>query len=174
LLKIRERFLVISFLLIFTGLSACSSNQELNPKIELKQVRAIRVSSEFIELEGVLEIYNPNDTGRRFSGYKYTLEVEGQRLITGESNRPFEIQAQKKSVISLPATIRFNDLSALGKKDLFGRDISYLFSGTVQANSWFGTFPIPFSYQGTFNLSELLREKILEFMERASSGKLLR
>jgi len=155
------------FFFFFAAVCACYPAQAYkNPEVELKKVRITQINPEAVVLEGTLEIFNPNDLGLRFSGYDYQLTVEGQRLITGESDRPFEIGAQKSSIITLPAVIRFADLSALLEKDLFTRDIAYLLSGTVHLKSWIGTFDFPFSNQGTFNLSDLMREKAREFLPR--------
>ena len=136
-----------------------------NPDIELKQVRIIGLDQSAVALEGVLEIFNPNDMGSRFSGYQYQLDVEGQRLMTGESDRSFEIPAQKTVSITIPAAVQLNDLLTLGKKNLLNKDLIYVISGTAFLDSWFGKIPLPFSYQDTFNLSDLLREKTRQFLQ---------
>jgi LEA14-like dessication related protein len=137
-----------------------------NPQVELKKVRIIEINPEAVVLEGTLELYNPNDLELRFSGYDYQLSVEKQRLVTGKSVRFFELGAQKRSTILLPAIIRFDDLAALTKKDLFSGDITYLLSGTVHLKSWIGTFDYPFSFEGILNLPDLMREKARELLSR--------
>jgi LEA14-like dessication related protein len=160
-----RRLFLIFFLL--AALSACTSNQdEQNSKVELKKVRIAQVTADAVYLEGTLEIFNPNDKTLRFSGYDYQLSVEGRRLISGESDKPFEIAAQTWTRINLPATVRFEDLKALAAKDPFSRDIAYRFWGTVHLQSFFGSVPLAFSQQGTFNLSEYLREKAKELLPR--------
>lgn len=157
--------ILFSFLaVLWAGLSAQAYE---NPEVIVKKVRIILVTSEAILLEGTLEIVNPNNLGLRFSGYDYQLKVEGQRLITGQSDRPFEIGAQKRSLIALPATIRFDDLSAMLEKDLFSGDIVYLLSGTVHLKSWIGTVDYPFSHEGTLNLPDFMREKARELLPRS-------
>lgn len=159
------RLPLIFFLLAV--LWGCSSSQGVkDSKVELKKVRITRINPESIGLEGTLEIFNPNDTVLRFSGYDYQFSVEGQRLMVGESDQPFEIAAQNWTQITLPATIRFEDLKALAAKDPYNRDIAYRLWGTVHLHSFFGSVPISFSRQGTFNLSEYLREKAKEFLPR--------
>ena len=136
-----------------------------NPEIELKQVRIIGMNQTAVVLEGFLEIFNPNDMSSRFSGYRYQLDVEGQRLMTGESDRSFEIPANKTVSFTIPAAVQIKDLMALGHKNLFNRDLVYIITGTAFLDSWIGKIPLPFSYQDTFNLSDLLREKTRQFLQ---------
>ncbi|MGA3083826.1 MAG: LEA type 2 family protein [Thermodesulfobacteriota bacterium] len=163
---LRKIHLLIFLSFIVGVLWASSSGYAFkNPNIELKQVRIIGLDQSAVALEGVLEIFNPNDMGSRFSGYQYQLDVEGQRLMTGESDRSFEIPAQKTVSITIPAAVQLNDLLTLGKKNLLNKDLIYVISGTAFLDSWLGKIPLPFSYQDTFNLSDLLREKTRQFLQ---------
>ncbi|MBI5605487.1 MAG: LEA type 2 family protein [Deltaproteobacteria bacterium] len=152
--------------LIFLTLWSCSFGYAFqNPPIELKRVRILDINQEAFSFEGVIEVSNPNDMSSRFSGYQYRLDVEGQRLATGESDQPFEVPAFGTFTIAVPATIRFQDLQALGKKDPFNRDLVYLLTGKVLLNSWLGKMSLPFSFEGTFNLADLLVEKTRRFLQ---------
>jgi hypothetical protein len=136
-----------------------------NPDIELKQVRIIDMDRTAVYLEGTLEIKNPNDLAARFSGYDYQLDVEGQRLSFGSSKQPFQIPALGIVTLAVPATVLFDDLLAVAQKGVFGRDLVYVLKGTAFLDSFLGKIPLPFSYQDTFNLSELLREKTNQFFQ---------
>lgn len=135
-----------------------------NPEIELKTVRILEIDQSSVSLEGTLEIKNPNDLGTKFSGYQYQLDVDGQRLSTGESKHPFQIPALSTITLTIPATMLFEDLMALGNKGIFNRDLIYVLKGSAILDSWIGKIPLPFSYQGTINLSDLLREKTRQFL----------
>jgi LEA14-like dessication related protein len=135
------------------------------PVVNLKKVRIIGIDQTAVFLEGTLAIFNPNDLSSRFSGYNYQVEVEGQRLLTGTSDQPFTIPAQGTFSITIPATILLADLLTLSNKELFNRDLKYRLTGTVLLDSWIGKLPLPFSYEGTLNLSERLRENVREFLE---------
>lgn len=158
---------LLVFFFVFPPLLACSSGHVLNnPEIELKKIRVLRLLPESIELEAVLEVTNPNPVNGRFSGYNYQFDLDGQRVVTGESDHPFEILAQKSSMIVLPATVRFVDWSNLLTQDRFNRDLTLLLSGSLLVDSWLGSIPVPFSIQGTVNLSDLLKQKAREFLTR--------
>lgn len=135
-----------------------------NPEIELKTVHILEIDESSVTLEGTLELKNPNDMGTRFSGYQYQLEVDGQRLSTGESKQPFQIPALSTITLTIPATMLFEDLMALNRRGIFNRDLVYVLKGTAFLDSWLGKIPLPFSYQGTINLSDLLREKTRQFL----------
>lgn len=158
--------LLIIFPFILGALWGCTSVYAFqNPTVELKKIQITNIDEKVFSLEGTLEITNPNDMSSRFSGYQYRFDVEGQQLAFGESDRPFEVPAKGIFSLTVPATIRFEDLMALSKKDPFNRDLAYLLTGTVLLNSWLGQMPLPFSFEGTFNLSDFLREKTRRFLQ---------
>jgi LEA14-like dessication related protein len=152
-------------ILVAWSTSSCSPSYK-NPQVELTKVRVVQITSKSVVLEGTLDLYNPNDQTLRFSGYEYTLLVETRKVVTGESKEPLEIAGLKHSIIILPATIGLEDLSALLSGDLLNRNISYRLSGTIYFNHSFGTTPFSFSQEGTFNLSEVLKENVLELLSR--------
>ncbi len=149
---------LLTILSIFFGvLWTCPSCYGFkNPEIELKRVLIVEMDRSSVTLEGTLEIKNPNDPGTKFSGYQYQLDVEGQRLSTGESKHPFQIPALSTVTLKIPATMLFEGLIALSKKGIFNRDLIYVLKGTAIMDSWIGKIPLPFSYQDTINLSDLL------------------
>ncbi len=158
-----SRYLVF---LIFSAFWTCTSGFAFqNPTIELKKVQITGMDQKTFSIEGTLEIRNPNDLSSRFSGYQYRFDVEGQRLANGESDRAFEVPAQGTFSIAVPATIQLEALQDLSQKEPFNRDLTYLLSGKVYLNSWLGKIPLPFSFEGVFNLSDLLKEKTRRFLE---------
>ena len=158
-----SRYLVF---LIFSVLLSCSFGFAFqNPSVELKKVQITNIDQKTLSLEGILEITNPNDMSSRFSGYQYQFDVEGQRLATGESDQVFEVPAKGTFSIAVTATIQIEDLQALSQKEIFNRDLAYLLSGKVYLKSWLGKIPLPFSFEGTFNLSDFLREKTRRFLQ---------
>ncbi|MEW6186007.1 MAG: LEA type 2 family protein [Thermodesulfobacteriota bacterium] len=159
-------FLTALFLLIL-GLSAlCPCLQAFTtPEVDLQDVNIVGMDRETLDLEGVLKIRNPNDLGAKFSGYQFQLEVEGQRLSQGESNRPFQIPASGAVTLAIPATVLWDDLLAVGRKGILGRDLVYVLKGTAFLDSILGKIPVPFSHQDTFNLADLLREKTRRFFQ---------
>ena len=163
---LRETRFLLIFSLIFEVLWGCSSGFAFqNPNIELKKVQIIGMDQKTFSLEGTLEINNPNDLRSRFSGYQYRFDVEGQRLASGVSDRAFEVPALGTFSITVPATIQLEALQDLSQKEPFTRNLSYLLSGKVYLNSWLGKTSLPFSFEGSFNLADFLREKTRQFLQ---------
>jgi LEA14-like dessication related protein len=164
--SLKKILFLILFPFIFEVLWVCPLSQAFQtPVVNLKKVRIIGVDQTAITLEGILEIFNPNDLSSRFSGYTYQVEVEGQQLLTGQSDQPFTVPSQGTFSITIPATILFEDLLAVSKKELFNRYLNYRLTGTVLLDSWIGKLPLPYSHEGTINLSEWLRGHVREFLE---------
>jgi LEA14-like dessication related protein len=154
------------FVFILTTFWVCSSGYGFkNPEIELKTVHILEIDQSSVTLEGTLEIKNPNDLGTKFSGYQYQLDVDGQRVSTGESKQPFQIPALSTITLTIPATLLFEDLMALEKRGIFNRDLIYVLKGTATLDTWLGKIPLPFSYQDTINISDLLRENTRRFLQ---------
>ena len=114
----------------------------------MKTVHILGIDQSAVTLEGTLEIKNPNDQGTRFSGYQYQLDVEGQRLTTGESKRPFQIPALGAVTLTIPATVLLEDLMALGRKGIFNRDLIYVLKGTAVLGFLAGQDPSAFFVSG--------------------------
>jgi len=147
-------------------MGSCFSDKAVQePVVNLKKVRLLGLDKTKISLEGNLEIFNPQDLSSRFLGYNFQLDVEGQRLLVGTSNQPFSVPAKGTFSIAIPATILYADLLTLSKKELLGRDLKYRLFGTVIMDSWMAKLPLPFSYEGSFNLSEWIKEQARGFWE---------
>jgi len=158
--KAHGRSLLLMAILALINLAACSSVHSFEqPEVSLRQVQIIQVYQNAVDLQATLEIYNPNAIGTRSTGYWYQMDVEGQKLAGGESNRPFDIPALKTFILTVPATLYFRDLTAPAGKNPFQDNLSYLFFGRVYLVTFFGKTTLPFSHQGLFNLSDYLRDQ---------------
>ncbi len=152
-----------SFLLVL--LSCSTGNSLQDPRIEVDAVRITKVYQDSVYLEGTLRIYNPNDLAARVAGYRYRLEVEGRRLVGGESEKGFSIAPLTTFRLTIPGTIFFADLLVAGKKALAQDEIQYVLSGTLWMDTLMGKYPVPFSQEGKLNLSEILREKTRQLLQ---------
>jgi hypothetical protein len=157
---------LLTTILALICLAACPPVHAFEqPEVSIKQVQIIRVYQNALDLQATLEIYNPNDLGTRATGYWYQMDVEGQKLAMGESNRPFDIPALKTFILTVPATIYFRDLSGPAAKNPFQDTLSYLFFGRVYLDTFFGKTTLPFSHQGVFNLSDYLRDQTRRLLQ---------
>jgi LEA14-like dessication related protein len=163
LLKIRRLNPGLALLL---ALLSCSTGNSLqDPRIEVEAIRITNVYQDSLDLEGTLRISNPNDLAARVAGYRYRLEVEGRRLVGGESSQGFSIAPRAIFRLTIPGTISFEDLLAAANKALAQDEIRYVLSGTLLMDTLIGKYPVPFSQEGQLNLSDILREKTRQFLK---------
>jgi LEA14-like dessication related protein len=153
--------LLVSFLFLA---AACSQQTLRAPEVQSITVRLKGWDRTALFLEGKLEVFNPNDLSSRFSGYAFELELEGQRVLSGQSDQAFTVPAQEIFSVTIPVTILFKDLLALRRKELFNRELQYRFAGMVTLDSWFPGRSLPFSSEGTINLAEWLKGQVLDFL----------
>ena len=164
-------FLVIPLVSAILFFLSCSSGQSFqDPRIELESLRVSRTYQDAFELEGTLKIFNPNDVGAKVSGYRYRLEVEGRRLMGGESRLPFEIPPLKAFRVKVPGMVYYQDLQAAGDRALSGQTFRYTLSGTLFLDTFIGSHPVPFSQEGALNLSEILQEKTRQLFQGLLDG----
>ena len=161
-----KNLIIIPWVSVLLALLSCSTGNSLqDPRIEVDAVRVIHVYQDSIDLEGTLRIYNPNDLAAKVAGYRYRLDVEGRRLVSGESEKGFSIAPRATFRLTVPGTIFLGDLLAAGEKALAQDEIQYVLSGTLLMDTLIGKYPVPFSQEGKLNLSEILREKTRQLLQ---------
>jgi LEA14-like dessication related protein len=161
-----KNLIVIPWFSVLLVLLSCSTGNSLqDPRIEVDAVRVTNVYQDSIDLEATLRIYNPNDLAAKVAGYRYRLEVEGRRLVGGESEKSFSIAPRATFRLTVPGTIFLADLLAAGNKALAQDEIQYVLSGTLLMDTLIGKYPVPFSQEGKLNLSEILREKTRQLLQ---------
>jgi LEA14-like dessication related protein len=155
------QFLSLTSLFIFLVFNACTAEEAYQkPEITLKKVTVTTIYQNAVDLEATLDIFNPNDTAGRVLGYRYQLDLEGHKMATGEDQQPFTVPAQKSSRLLIPATIHYKDLNAFFPEGLLKQNLKYVLSGTVFLEVFFWKHPVPFTYEGTINLAELVNDQI--------------
>jgi LEA14-like dessication related protein len=166
-----KNLIVIPWFSVLLVLLSCSTGNSLqDPRIEVDAVRVTNVYQDSIDLEATLRIYNPNDLAAKVAGYRYRLEVEGRRLVGGESAQGFPIAAKSTFRLTIPGRIYFPDLLAGGKKALAQEAVQYVLSGTLLMDTLIGKYPVPFSQEGKLNLSEILQEKTRRLFQGLLDG----
>jgi LEA14-like dessication related protein len=156
-------FLLSSALFIVMGVS-CSKFTFQQPVVKSLAIRIKGLDRSALVLEGKLEVFNPNELSTRFSGYIFRLDLEGQRVLGGQSDQAFTVPAQETFSVIIPATILFKDLLALSRKELLNRDLKYRIEGSVIVDSGISGLTLPFSSEGTINLSEWVKGQVRDFL----------
>ena len=162
---LKHKMLVPGMALIASLLACTTGNSLQDPRIDVENIRITSVYQDSLDLEGTLRIYNPNELAAKAAGYRYRLDVEGRRLMGGESTQPFAIAPRGTFRLTIPGTIAFADLLAAANTALARDKIQYVLSGTLLLDTLIGKYPVPFSQEGQLNLSEILREKTRQFLK---------
>jgi LEA14-like dessication related protein len=161
----KNLFLVLGLAVLLVILSCTTGSSLQDPRIEVETIRITGVFQDSFDLEGILRIHNPNDLAAKTAGYRYRLEVEGRRLVGGESSQGFAIAPRATFRLTIPGTIAFADLLAAADRALAQEEIRYVLSGTLLMDTLIGKYSVPFSQEGKLNLSEILREQTRQFLK---------
>jgi len=155
------QLLSLTSVFIFLIFNACTAEEAyLKPEIKLKKVTVTTIYQNAVDLEATLEIHNPNDTSGRVLGYRYQLDLEEHKMAAGEYQQPFTVPAQKTIRVGIPATIYYKDLTADFPGNLLKQNLKFTLTGTVFLEVIFWKHPVPFTYEGTINFSELVNDQI--------------
>ncbi|MCP5160863.1 MAG: LEA type 2 family protein [Hahellaceae bacterium] len=157
--RIIRQLLLLSFTL--SALQGCALLKKIqdagvyhDPKVEVADIQLTAISMESISLGLVLDVNNPNPLPLNLAGIDYLLKVSDKTLVSGQKNDALAIEASAVSPVTLPVSLQFKDLAAIGQ-DLMSQDeITYLAEARVRVDipllgvrtfsaSREGRFPVP-------------------------------
>lgn len=96
------------------GLSGCSAIGLAGieePEVRLMGVDVGSVGLDSAELLFDFNVDNPNDRDLMLDGVAYRLDVEGARLLDGRRGERLEIYSGRDNRVTLPVTVRYEDLA---------------------------------------------------------------
>lgn len=143
-------------------LSGCAAvNQLAAAAFEKPRLTFRSATLQSLDLEGAtvgfeFDLENPNSFGLSVARLGYGVEVEGNRVATGDMAGGLKIPAAGKTPVTFPVRVRYRDVpgivSLLGKQ----RDaIGYRLSGTLGVQTPVGVIDLPMSHQATLPLPKL-------------------
>lgn len=131
------------------------------PSVDLTGARLTALSFDRADLEFRFRLDNPNDVGLDLAGVGYTLNVNGERLLTGDRDDRLRLQANGGTAFELPVSVRFDDvyrtLGSLGGRERSTYEIETEFRFDVPV---LGTVRVPVTQSGEL---PLLRAPKLSF-----------
>lgn len=101
-------------LLASLGLSGCSALGMVGieePDVRLMGVDVGSLALDSAELLFDFEIDNPNARALVLDGVAYRLNLQGERFLDGRRGQRTEIAASGESRVTLPVTLRYDDLA---------------------------------------------------------------
>jgi LEA14-like dessication related protein len=152
--------LLVLLVLLGVGLSGCSSALGLagiqEPEVRLMGVEVGDLGLDSAELLFDFEIDNPNERSLRLEGVAYRLNVEGSRLLDGRRGERMEIAARAENRVTLPMTVRYDDLfralRTLGREERPAYELQADFEFDAPL---VGTLVVPVNRKGRVSLDRL-------------------
>jgi LEA14-like dessication related protein len=152
--------LLALLVLLGVGLSGCSSALGLagiqEPEVRLMGVEVGDLGLDSAELLFDFEIDNPNERSLRLDGVAYRLNVEGSRLLDGRRGERMEIAARAENRVTLPMTVRYDDLfralRTLGREERPAYELQADFEFDAPL---VGTLIVPVNRKGRVSLDRL-------------------
>ena len=103
-------------------MSGCSSVASalniVNPTYSLRNVQprvaiALPLSASTIDLDFDLGVDNPNSVGLRMSGINFDMFVNGNRLLSSQSNNGIDIPANGYGAVHLRSRVGYNEIRGI-------------------------------------------------------------
>jgi LEA14-like dessication related protein len=151
--------LAASLALVLT-LSACSGfglgDVVRQPEVDVTDVKVLGTTLTGADLLFEFRVDNPNAVALVLDGIGYRLRLNGERLLDGDRDQRTRIEANGRSTIELPLTIKFEDIYRVirsfegrGKPD-YALDADFRFDVPV-----LGSVTVPVTRRGEIPMDRL-------------------
>ena len=138
------------------ALAACAKPEP--PRLTPLSVKVTGITPQAIDVDLELAAENPNGSDLDARSVTATLTLDG-RYVVGTVKVPHAVSlpAHKKTVLTVPVTSRWQDLSGLVALATAGKDVPYKIDGTVEIGGDLLHIEVPFQIGGTVTREQLLR-----------------
>jgi len=146
-----SRWAVAASLSLVLGGCATMQNQIKQPEVSLSDAHINSISLADVQLAFDLDVKNPNPMGVSMKGLSYKLQLQDKKLFDGALSERLHIGANDTSRVTLPFTLRYEDIygSLLALRD--NKELRYEISGMAD----FGLIRLPYSKSGVLSLPKL-------------------
>jgi LEA14-like dessication related protein len=149
-----RRHLFAAVALVLVACSACSKPEP--PRLTPLSAKVTAISTQGIDVDVKLQAENPNDSAISAQSLTATITLDG-RYVLGTVTVPHQIKlpAHQKTVLDVPVSSRWKDLSGLTQLAMAGKDVPYKIEGTVDVGGDLVRVSVPFSVGGTVTREQL-------------------
>ncbi len=127
------------------------------PRLSVKGVRVAGLSAESADLEATIGVDNPNPVGLTLNYLSYELDLEGERLASGETDRTSTVPAAGQGEVIFPISVRYQDLAAVYARVKDRDEVSYQIQGQLGLARPLGTLHLPYRASGKMKVWRLPR-----------------
>lgn len=132
---------------------SCSSLKKViePPKVMLEDVLIKSMGLKGLNLEIVLGVQNPNSIDFDVKNLVYSLDINDKEVTSGKMSESVLVKAKKKTIVSVPLTLKFSDILSSALMFLKQEGMPYRVKGSVEI----GPFTIPFDDTGNLKSADL-------------------
>lgn len=147
----RSLLAVSASLLLVLGGCATLDKQFKQPEVTLGDARMTAMSLADAQLAFDVDVKNPNPIGLSMKGLSYKLQLQDKQLFDGALAERLQIGANGSSRVTLPFTLRYEDIfgSLLALRD--NKELRYQISGVAD----FGLLRLPYAKSGILAMPKL-------------------
>ncbi len=150
---IKTYFQVGMSILLLAMLAACSQVQKqveaIKPTASLVGVKLTNLNFDQAELVFNIEVKNDNPFSINLDSLDYDFKIADNSLVSGISNQEIKLKKSSISSISLPVTLKFDDLKKIPGGLRNADQLPYLFKSNLNVIlPIIGYFTIPVEQQG--------------------------
>jgi len=135
-------------------LSGCAALQQFvqPPEARFETARFRAADFEKLGVDLDFRITNPNALGARIEGYSIRFVVDGLTLLDGDVNKPLDLSGGASTTLTLPATVRWDELAAkigdVASGEPLPDDVPWSAKGSFAVETIIGKLNIPFDVGG--------------------------
>ncbi len=143
-------YFFLTVAVIFVLFSQCASLKELvsPPSVSVDNVSIQDITYQSATIDFALLVRNPNGFGVSFTGFDYTLDIEGEEFLSGREQRVIQIEPAAQSTFHVPLTFHFKELYQSAQRIKNLDTLSYRFTGQIMPGGVFSGTSIPFRKSG--------------------------
>lgn len=136
------------------SLVACAKPEP--PRLTPLSAKVTSISTQGIEVDLKIAAENPNGSALTARSLTATITLDG-RFVLGTVTVPHRIQlpAHQKTILDVPVTSRWQDLSSVVSLATAGKDVPYKVDGTVELGGDTLNITVPFQVAGTITREQL-------------------
>ncbi|MCP4432794.1 MAG: LEA type 2 family protein [Gammaproteobacteria bacterium] len=142
--------LIILLTLLITGCANIDKHIDtIKPTARLVGTRLTNINFEQADLVFDVAVKNKNPFSLRMAGLDYELRVADQSLVSGVMAQGLKLKKSSTSKVSLPVTLKFDDLKKLPGKLWESDQFAYQLASSIHLDlPVIGKYSIPFSRKG--------------------------
>ena len=156
---------LVSLLLVLSGCQTLVDTGVVErPTTEIRGLQLVNLSATDVDLAVEVQIDNPNAMGLKVNELDYRLQVNGQRLVSGNYAQGFSLAGRDRSTIMIPLRFALKDLSRLVESLKDQDEFVYQLDTTTSLDVvGLGSIPLTSSQQGRLPVPRLPVVRISNF-----------